>query len=234
MINRSIFLYGTFEISETRLVQAFLRPGMTFLDVGAHIGYYTLIAARLVGDTGRVHSFEPGTAMRAHLEANVARNDLHNVEIHAQALAERPARWASTRARWPAIRGSRPSSRRATGAAPVTVPSLSLDDFAASLGGRRIDFLKMDIEGPSCRSFEGGQRLLGGKRRAAHDLRGSRARARRASAAPRSATRSDSCTTRWRTVSSCPTPRRTSRASSPRTKRRTTSPPRTRPSSTRS
>ena len=92
MINQAIFLYGTFEISETRLVQAFLRPGMTFLDVGAHIGYYTLIASRLVGDAGRVHSFEPGAATRAHLEANVARNGLGNVEIHAEALAEQTGR----------------------------------------------------------------------------------------------------------------------------------------------
>src|ERR1022692_1829889 len=55
MMNRAIYLYGTFEISETRLVQAFLRPGMTFIDVGANIGYYTLIAARLVGENGVVH-----------------------------------------------------------------------------------------------------------------------------------------------------------------------------------
>ena len=87
MLSRTLFLYGTFEISETRLVQAFLRPGMTFLDVGAHIGYYTLIAARLVGDGGRVVSFEPGAATRAQLEANVARNGFRNVEIRAEALA---------------------------------------------------------------------------------------------------------------------------------------------------
>jgi len=163
MINRAIFLYGTFEISETRLVQAFLRPGMTFLDVGAHIGYYTLIAARLVGEAGRVHSFEPGAATRAHLEANVARNHLGNVEIHVQALAEQTGEvgfWPSTLASNQGI-----SSIIASGdgqAAPVMVPSLSLDDFAASLGGRRIDFLKMDIEGAELQVIRGGQRLLGG------------------------------------------------------------------------
>src|SRR5258708_23981094 len=41
VMNKALFLYGTFEISETRLVQSLLRPGMTFVDVGANIGYYT-------------------------------------------------------------------------------------------------------------------------------------------------------------------------------------------------
>jgi FkbM family methyltransferase len=163
-VNRTIFLYGTFEISETRLVQAFLRPGMTFLDVGAHIGYYTLIAARLVGDTGRVHSFEPGTQMRAHLEANVARNDLHNVEIHAQALAEQTGEVGFYPSELASNQGI--SSIVAPGdgrAAPVTVPCLSLDDFANRLGGRRIDFLKMDIEGAELQVIRGGQRFFGAK-----------------------------------------------------------------------
>jgi FkbM family methyltransferase len=162
-VNRTIFLYGTFEISETRLVQAFLRPGMTFLDVGAHIGYYTLIAARLVGDAGRVHSFEPGREMRAHLEANVARNDLHNVEIHPQALAEQTGEVGFYPSALASNQGI--SSIVVSGdgrAAPVTVPSLSLDDFASGLGGRRIDFLKMDIEGAELQVIRGGQRLLRG------------------------------------------------------------------------
>lgn len=165
MINRAIFLYGTFEISETRLVQAFLRPGMTFLDVGAHIGYYTLIGARLVGDAGRVHSFEPGTATRAHLEANVARNGLRNVEIHVQALAEQTGQvgfWPSTLASNQGISSIIPSASSDGQAAPITVPSLSLDDFVASLGDRRVDFLKMDIEGAELQVIRGGQRLLGG------------------------------------------------------------------------
>jgi FkbM family methyltransferase len=164
MVNRAIFLYGTFEISETRLVQAFLRPGMTFLDVGAHIGYYTLIAARLVGDTGRVHSFEPGRKMRAQLDANVARNDLHNVEIHPEALAEQTGEVGFYPSALASNQGI--SSIIASGdgrAAPVTVPSLNIDDFVSRLGGRRIDLLKMDIEGAELQVIRGGERFFGGK-----------------------------------------------------------------------
>ena len=53
-IARALFLYGTYEICGTRLIQAFLRTGMNFVDVGANIGYYTLLAARAVGEAGAV------------------------------------------------------------------------------------------------------------------------------------------------------------------------------------
>jgi FkbM family methyltransferase len=160
LVNRSIFLYGTFEISETRLVQAFLRPGMTFLDVGAHIGYYTLIGARLVGESGRVFSFEPGGETRALLAANVSRNRFHNVQIRAEALSDTTGAVGF----YPSVEAGNygvssivaPADGRP---APVTVPSLSLDDFVAGVGGR-IDLLKMDVEGAEQQVIRGGQRFL--------------------------------------------------------------------------
>src|SRR5580692_4386710 len=58
-IQRHIYL-GTFEPAETSLVKKHLQPGMTFVDVGANVGYYTALAARLVaGNGGRVIAFEP-------------------------------------------------------------------------------------------------------------------------------------------------------------------------------
>jgi FkbM family methyltransferase len=163
MVNRSIFLYGTFEISETRLVQAFLHSGMTFLDVGAHIGYYSLIGARLVGETGRVVSFEPGAHMRACLEANVRLNGFQNVEIHAEALAETTGEvgfYPSTLAANQGISSIiGPGDGRP---APATVPSISLDDFARRLD-RRIDLVKMDIEGAELQVIRGGRSVLAGR-----------------------------------------------------------------------
>jgi FkbM family methyltransferase len=162
LLNRSIFLYGTFEISETRLVQAFLRPGMTFLDVGAHIGYYTLIGARLVGESGRVFSFEPGAETRALLAANVSRNAFHNVQIHAEALSDTTGAvgfYPSTEAENYGISSIvAPSDGRP---APVTVASVSLDDFATRAGGR-IDLIKMDVEGAELLVIRGGARVLSG------------------------------------------------------------------------
>jgi FkbM family methyltransferase len=160
-INRAIFLYGTFEISETRLIQALLRPGMTFLDIGAHIGYYTLIAARLVGSAGRIHSFEPSATTLRLLEANVRRNGLTNVDVHPEALADRTGEvgfYPSPLASNQGISSIISTDGREP---PVTVPSSTLDDFVAGLGQQHIDLIKMDIEGAELQAIQGGRRVLG-------------------------------------------------------------------------
>jgi FkbM family methyltransferase len=160
MLNRSIFLYGTFEISETRLVQAYLRPGMTFLDVGAHIGYYTLVGADLVGASGRVFSFEPGVEMRTRLAANVALNGFGNVEIRAEALAETSGQVGFYPSTLLSNQGISSIVAPSDGRAPaVTVPSITLDDFVARLD-RRVDLLKMDIEGAEPQVIRGGPRFF--------------------------------------------------------------------------
>jgi predicted methyltransferase len=75
LIQRDIY-WGTFEPNETRLVQEYLRPSMTFLDVGANLGYYTALAASLVGRRGRVIAFEPSPYAFEKLHAMVVNNKL--------------------------------------------------------------------------------------------------------------------------------------------------------------
>ena len=65
--------YGFYEEGLTTMVQRCLKPGMTFLDVGAHIGYFTLFASWLVGGSGQVHSFEPTPSTFELLRVNTVR-----------------------------------------------------------------------------------------------------------------------------------------------------------------
>jgi len=160
MMNRAMFLYGTIEISETRLIQSLLRPGMTFLDVGANIGYYTLIGARVVGETGAVHCFEPNDAVRVKLERNIRRNRFAHVVVHSEALARETGEVEFYASDWDANQGISsilPGSGRS---AMQKVRSLSLDDFVSTLTGRRVDLIKMDIEGAELIAIEGGRRVL--------------------------------------------------------------------------
>jgi FkbM family methyltransferase len=161
VMNKALFLYGTFEISETRLFQSVLRPGMTFIDVGANIGYYTLLGGRMVGPSGAVHAFEPNPAVRERLSANVALNGLTNVDVEGRAMT----RTSGT------VRFYVSAIEHNSGISSIVpnngledvgreVPCVSLDDFAASLGGRRVDVLKMDIEGAELDVIEGGRGLL--------------------------------------------------------------------------
>jgi len=77
-IQRQVYL-GTFEPRETSLVKGYLRPGMTFVDVRANIGYYTALAALLVGAEGRVVAFEPSAYAFEKLSAMASKSDLTQV-----------------------------------------------------------------------------------------------------------------------------------------------------------
>lgn len=79
---------GDFEWQERRFLNAFLCPGDIFVDVGANVGFFTLIAAKRVGPSGHVHAFEPCTKTHRRLVSNVKLNKLHNVSCHQLALSD--------------------------------------------------------------------------------------------------------------------------------------------------
>jgi len=81
--------FGLYELDTARIIRKLLRPGDTFVDGGANIGYFSLIAAKAVGPAGRVHAFEPQPDNRRRLEEHVAMNSLSKVvTIHPVALSD--------------------------------------------------------------------------------------------------------------------------------------------------
>src|ERR1700730_3314616 len=77
-IQRSIYL-SVFEPHESAQVKQYLKEGMTLVDVGANVGYYTLLAASLVGRRGRVLAFEPSPYAFERLVETIRRNNLSQV-----------------------------------------------------------------------------------------------------------------------------------------------------------
>jgi FkbM family methyltransferase len=75
-----------YEPSRSNFLYNILRPGDTFIDIGAHIGYFSLLASALVGRTGFVYSFEPERKNYVQLLANIALNRAGNVQPFEQAL----------------------------------------------------------------------------------------------------------------------------------------------------
>ena len=73
---------GLYELDTARLIHRLLKPNSWFVDVGANLGYFTLLAARWTGPAGRVDAFEPDPINRARLEAHLHENNLANVCIH--------------------------------------------------------------------------------------------------------------------------------------------------------
>ena len=87
-VTHSLLNFATYEPFETALLTGLLRPGDVFVDIGANIGYYTLLAARAVGPTGRVVALEPGHENLRLLRSNVAANSLTNVSVLALAAGD--------------------------------------------------------------------------------------------------------------------------------------------------
>jgi FkbM family methyltransferase len=80
---------GAYERAVQEAFEALLRPGDVVWDVGAHIGFFSLLASRLVGPNGSVHAFEPIPANRERLLASLELNRTRNVTVHDCVLSDR-------------------------------------------------------------------------------------------------------------------------------------------------
>jgi FkbM family methyltransferase len=164
VIGRSLYLYGVWDMRSTRLLQGFLRPGMTMLDVGANIGYFSLLGAYRVGPAGLVQSFEPHHKIRDRLARNVARSGLANVEIRPEAVSSIAGEVAFFESAGTSNQGvsstvEQPASHGEREKCPRPVRAVRLDDVAGSLR-RRINFVKLDVEGGERAALDGAEGLL--------------------------------------------------------------------------
>ncbi len=129
--------------------------GRRFLDVGAFVGYFTILASKLVGPTGRVVAVERDPGNRVLLEANLKRNDCSNVSVLPLcAWYARADLWLATN---PDNRGGSTvhADRRA---GDTAVPAAPLD----TLLDDRFDLIKVDAEGSDHMALRGARRLLAG------------------------------------------------------------------------
>ncbi|MBZ0142414.1 MAG: FkbM family methyltransferase [Rhodocyclaceae bacterium] len=144
---------GSYERPVQHALKAGLEVGGVFFDIGANAGFYTLLAARIVGSTGRVVAFEPLPENVELLRRHVALNALENVEIRAEAITD-----TSGRARF-ARSGSRFTSHlEAEG--DFDVPTTSIDSLVGSGAIPPPTVIKMDIEGGETRALAGARRTL--------------------------------------------------------------------------
>lgn len=161
---------GLYELDTARWLRRLLRPGMSFADCGANIGYFTLLAARLVGPAGRVDAFEPDPVNRARLESHIADNLRagHDapVRVHPVALASQPGTVTLFRAAGSDANHGMSSLFRdaAAGTAETSsshqVPTARLDQLLAAPP----DVVKIDIEGAEFDAIKGMAGILAGDR----------------------------------------------------------------------
>lgn len=142
--------HGRWEVAESEQLRALLGPGMTFLDVGAHVGYMTLLGAQAVGPTGRVIAVEASPANVALLRRNVKANGATNVEIIAAAASDRSGILALSLSPWnTGDNRVYPVPDMAT----VEVRAVRLDDVLGS--ALPLDVVKLDTQGTDHRAVRG-------------------------------------------------------------------------------
>jgi FkbM family methyltransferase len=171
VIQQQVF-FGIYDPWESQLVQKLLCPGDIFLDIGANIGYYSMLASLKVGDNGQVIAFEPVPELQKKINETIRGNQITNILVTPYAVGKSHGELSlylyegTAEGQSQSNLGSAsivPSSSRPK---MLTVPLINLDEFldAASRGGgfyrQRIRLIKMDIEGAELDALQGATQLL--------------------------------------------------------------------------
>jgi FkbM family methyltransferase len=155
-LTQFVLFYGTYEPEQTRLFRSKCRAGGTVIDVGANVGWYTVIGSKLVGKNGRVIAFEPEPENFAILKQNVIANGCDNVILEQKALSN--VAGDITLYLDEANKGKHSTVFDSKGKV-IKVEALRLDDYLENRF-KKVDFVKIDVEGAEPMVLEGMQRAI--------------------------------------------------------------------------
>lgn len=157
-ISPDLWKHGIWEPCVTSYMLGTIRAGQNVVDVGAHIGYFTIIMSLLVGDGGRVFAFEPEPRNVDLLRTNLALNGVRNVTVESRAVSDRVGRAGLH------VSGSNTGDHRLYGSAAVEqdvheVDTVTLDGYFDHACDP-VHFVKIDAQGLEARILDGMGRLI--------------------------------------------------------------------------
>ncbi len=155
-IQRNLYYFGLWEPNLSAWIENRLSPGEVFIDVGANIGYFTLLAANRVGPSGRVVAVEAMPAIFQHLSAHVAANALTNTRLINEA-AVGPGEPSEVLLYWGGAGniGSSGMIQQSAQAESVKVAARTLAQMLTLEECRRARLIKVDVEGVEGRTLRG-------------------------------------------------------------------------------
>ncbi len=156
-VGLTIYKTKNYEPHVAKAITEKLKPGMVFVDIGANIGYFSLLAAKLIGPNGRVLAFEPYQYNVKLLYLNARINGFENIEIFPCALADKRSLFAYDNM---ASNGviSELNADLDTLLSTTLVSSVAIDEALQDVN--RMDIIKIDVEGAEYLALSGGRRLL--------------------------------------------------------------------------
>jgi len=157
-----LFIDGVYEPQTMDFILSRLKPGSTFVDVGANIGTFAIPAAKKAGPQGKVLAIEASPGIFPYLEANIRENNLENIRtrqaaVYSQSMGDIPFYEA------PPDHFGMGSLGPQFNARPVPVTAMTLDQILTEEGIDRVDLLKVDVEGFESAVFQGAKQLLTGQ-----------------------------------------------------------------------
>jgi FkbM family methyltransferase len=154
------YLAGNYEPTLWRVLQSHLTPGAVFYDVGAHIGLFSLIAARNLGVQGSVFVFEPDPSNVRRIEEHASRNRLDALEIIPKAVWFTDGRMKFQRACFQSSmnRGAIAEDNSAASESAIEVETVSLDSFGSEHPLPSI--IKIDVEGSEATVLRGSEGIF--------------------------------------------------------------------------
>ena len=151
---------GTYESAKHAMIRRLLRSGMTFIDVGANLGDFTLQAARLVGGTGRVISIEPAPENYSYLQRSIELNGYSHARALPIALSDREGSANLQILSLSTAHTLAPLKPQYSDLPKVTVPITTLDSVVAERQLTRVDMVKIDVQELEIEVLHGAEQTL--------------------------------------------------------------------------
>ena len=144
---------GSYEESTTEILKRTVQKGDVVLDIGASLGYFTLLAATLVGENGKIFSFEPNPISLLYLRKSVSASPYKNIDVIPKAVSD------ASHASMPFYPSDATSNfYRRLGTSPVEVGTVALDEFFGKKAV--VDVIKLDVEGSEAAATRGMENIL--------------------------------------------------------------------------
>jgi len=147
---------GSYEFEKQNYVSNLVKPGSVIFDIGAHVGFYTLLFSVLAGDSGQVIAFEPFPANAKYLKQHIQMNKLNNVRMYEAAMAEK----AGTADFETGISSSMGHITDQISPSTFQVKLVNIDELVNSGEVPPPDYIKLDIEGAELRALQGATETL--------------------------------------------------------------------------